>query len=103
MSRMELLLPGDHRTYFDLETSVNGAATLNQRTLETYTRPFPKTPDRWLSHDEFRPLAKARSQTISIRVDAHLLRGLKNRSQTLAVPSSVCGIGLDVLKPRVAR
>jgi hypothetical protein len=67
MRRMELLLPRDHRASFDLETSVNEAATLNQRTLETYTRPFPKTPDRWLSHDEFRSPAKARSQTISIR------------------------------------
>ena len=42
MSRMELLLPRDHITSFDLEISVNEAATLNQCTLETYTPPFQK-------------------------------------------------------------
>lgn len=55
MSRKELLLPQEHIRPFDLETFVNEAATLNQRTLETYTRPFPKAPDRWLSHYQFRP------------------------------------------------
>jgi hypothetical protein len=37
MIRKELLLPRDHRTSFDLETSVNEAAKLNRRPLETYT------------------------------------------------------------------
>jgi len=32
MSRTELLLPQEHITPFDLETCVNEAATLNQRT-----------------------------------------------------------------------
>jgi hypothetical protein len=55
MSRKELLLSQEHLKSFDLETFVNEAATLNQRTLEIYTRPFPKAPDRWLSHYHFRP------------------------------------------------
>jgi hypothetical protein len=103
MIRKELLLPRDHRTSFDLETSVNEAAKLNRRPLETYTQAFPKTPHRWQSSSQFGPLATARSQTISILVDAHLLRGLKKRSQILAVPISVCRIGRALLKPRVAR
>jgi hypothetical protein len=57
MSRKELLLPQELITPFDLETFVNEAAKLNQRTLATYTRPFPKVPDRWLSHYQFRPRA----------------------------------------------
>jgi hypothetical protein len=40
---------------FDLGAFVNAAATLNQRNLETFTTPFPKGPDRWLSHDHFQP------------------------------------------------
>jgi hypothetical protein len=54
MSRTELLLSQEHLRPFDLETFVHEAATLNQRTLETYTRPFPKAPERWLSHYRFR-------------------------------------------------
>ena len=57
MSRKELLLPQEHLRPFDLETFVHEAANLNQRTLETHTRPFPKAPDRWLSHYQFRPRA----------------------------------------------
>jgi hypothetical protein len=34
---------------------VNEAVTLHQHTLEAFTLPFPKAPDRRLSHDEFRP------------------------------------------------
>jgi hypothetical protein len=45
----ELLLPRDHITSVDLEMLVNEVAKLNRRPLETYTQPFPKTPDRWLS------------------------------------------------------
>jgi hypothetical protein len=55
MSRTELLLSQEHLRPFDLEMFVHEAATLNQRTLETYTRPFPKAPERWLSHYHFRP------------------------------------------------
>ena len=55
MSRTKLPLSQEHIAPFDLETFVNEAATLNQRALETFTRPFPKAPDRWLSHDQFRP------------------------------------------------
>jgi hypothetical protein len=55
MSRKERLLPQEHLRPFDLETFVNESATLNQRTLETYARPFPKAPERWLSHYHFRP------------------------------------------------
>ena len=39
----------------DLEAFGNAATTLHQRTLETFTTPFPKGPDRWLSHDQFQP------------------------------------------------
>ena len=99
----ELLLPWGHITSVDLEMLLNEVAKLNRRPLETYTQPSLKTPKRWLSSSQFGPLAKARSQTISIRVDVHLLRGLKKRSQTLAIPISVCGIGRALLKPRVAR
>lgn len=55
MSRKELPLPPEHRRPFDLETFVKEAAPLNQRTLEAFTTPCPKTPDRWLSHDQCRP------------------------------------------------
>jgi hypothetical protein len=41
---------------FDLEAFVQAAATPNQRTSETFTTPFPKAPDRWLSRYRFRPL-----------------------------------------------
>jgi hypothetical protein len=40
---------------FDLETFVHEAVKLNQRTLEDFTTPFPKDPDRWLSHYHFKP------------------------------------------------
>jgi len=55
MSRKELPLPQEHIAPFDLEAFVKEAATLNQRTLEAFTLPFPKAPDRWLSHYYFRP------------------------------------------------
>lgn len=55
MSRKELPLPQEFIAPFDLETFVNEAAKLNQRTLEAFTLPFPKAPDRWLSHYEFKP------------------------------------------------
>ena len=55
MSRKELLLPQEHLAPFDLEAFVNEAATLNQCTVAAFALPFPKAPDRWLSHDQFRP------------------------------------------------
>jgi hypothetical protein len=54
MSRKPLLLPQEHIRPFDLETFVNEATKLNQYTMAIYTRPFPKAPDRWLSHYHFR-------------------------------------------------
>jgi len=55
MSRTKLPLSQEHIAPFDLEAFVHAAATLNQRTLETFTTPFPKGPDRWLSHYHFQP------------------------------------------------
>jgi hypothetical protein len=55
MSRKELSFSQEHIAPFDLEAFVNEAAKLNQRTRETFTLPFPKAPDRWLSHYQFRP------------------------------------------------
>jgi len=55
MSRKELPLPQEHIAPFDLETCVNETAKLNQRTVEAFALPFPKAPDRWLSHYQFRP------------------------------------------------
>jgi hypothetical protein len=55
MSRTTLPLPQERIAPFDLEAFVNAAATLNQRTLEAFTLPFPKAPDRWMSHYHFRP------------------------------------------------
>jgi hypothetical protein len=55
MSRTALPLSQEHIAPFDLEAFVNEAATLNQRTLEAFTMPFPKGPERWLSHYHFHP------------------------------------------------
>jgi hypothetical protein len=55
MSRKTLPLPQEHIAPFDLETFVKEAAQLNQHTLESFTLPFPKAPERWLSHYQFRP------------------------------------------------
>jgi hypothetical protein len=55
MSGKELAVPQEPIAPFDLETFVKEAATLNQRTLEAFTLPFPKSPNRWLSHDQFKP------------------------------------------------
>ena len=55
MSRKELPLRQEHIAPFDLETFVQEATTLNQRILEVFVLPFPKAPDRWLSHYQFRP------------------------------------------------
>jgi hypothetical protein len=44
---------------FDLDAFVSHADALNQHHRETFTTPFPKAPNRWLSHYHFtsRPLA----------------------------------------------
>jgi hypothetical protein len=55
MSRTTLPLSQERIAPFDLETFVNKAAQVNQRTLEAFTLPFPKAPHRWLSHYQFRP------------------------------------------------
>ena len=55
MSRTKLPLSQERIAPFDLETFVNEAVKLNQRTLEDFTTPFPKDPDRWLSHYHFKP------------------------------------------------
>jgi hypothetical protein len=55
MNRTDLPLLEQSSAPFDLETFVKEAATRNQHTLEAFTLPFPKAPDRWLSHDQCRP------------------------------------------------
>jgi hypothetical protein len=55
MSRTTLPLSQARIAPFDLEALVSAATPLNQRTLESFTTPFPKSPDRWLSHDQFTP------------------------------------------------
>ena len=55
MSRTKLPLSQERIAPFDLEAFVHAAATLNQHTLETFTTPFPKGPERWLSHYHFQP------------------------------------------------
>ena len=55
MSRTKLPLPQERIAPFDLEAFVNEATILNQSTLEAFTTPFPKGPDRWLSHYQFKP------------------------------------------------
>ena len=55
MSRTKLPLSQERIAPFDLEAFVTEASKLNQRALESFTLPFPNAPDRWLSHDQFRP------------------------------------------------
>jgi hypothetical protein len=55
MSRTTLPLLQERIAPFDLETCVKEAAELHQRTLEAFTLPFPKAPDRGLSHYPCRP------------------------------------------------
>lgn len=47
MSRKERPLSQEHLVPCDLETCVNKAAPLTQRTLEAFTLPSPKAPARW--------------------------------------------------------
>ena len=55
MSRTKLPLSQERIAPCDLETFVSEAVKLNPRTLEDFTTPFPKGPDRWRSHDHFKP------------------------------------------------
>ena len=55
MSRTKRPLSQERIAPLDLEAFVTEASQLNQRALESCTLPFPKAPDRWLSHDQFRP------------------------------------------------
>ena len=55
MSRKELPFSQANIAPFDLEAFVQEAAQLGQRALEAFAIPFPKAPDRWLSHDQCRP------------------------------------------------
>lgn len=62
MSRSILSLSHEQLTSFDLDAFVAHADALNQHNRETFTTPFPKAPDRWLSHYAFtsRPLVLTR-------------------------------------------
>jgi hypothetical protein len=55
MSRTKLPLSQERITPVDLEAFVHAATTLNLRTVEDFTTPFPKSPDRWLSHYQCTP------------------------------------------------
>jgi len=55
MSRPSLSLSHEQLTSFDLDAFVAHADALNQHNRETFTTPFPKAPDRWLSHYAFTP------------------------------------------------
>jgi hypothetical protein len=57
MSRHSLSLSHDQLMACDLDAFVAHAKILNQHHRDTFTTPFPKTPSRWLSHDEFTPHA----------------------------------------------
>jgi hypothetical protein len=49
MSRTTLPLSQERIAPFDLETCVHEAVTLTQCTVEDFTTPFPKDPERGLS------------------------------------------------------
>ena len=55
MSRHILSLSPEQLTAFDLDAFIAHAETLNQQNRETFTAPFPKASNRWLSHYEFTP------------------------------------------------
>lgn len=48
-------------TSLDLDAFVRQAKALNQQNRERFTRPFPKSPRRWISHPIF-----ARKSGVSI-------------------------------------
>jgi len=50
MSRHMLSLSHEQLTSFDLDAFVTHAEALNQHNREAFTTPFPKAPNRWLSH-----------------------------------------------------
>ena len=55
MSRSILALPPEQLTPFDLDAFIAHAETLNQHNRETFTAPFPKAANRWLSPYAFTP------------------------------------------------
>lgn len=55
MSRHMLSLPHEQLTTCDLGAFVAHAKALNQHNHDTSTTPFPKDPNRWLSHYAFTP------------------------------------------------
>jgi hypothetical protein len=55
MSRHILSLCHEQLTSFDLDAFVAHADALNQHHREVFTTPFPKAPNRWLSHYAFTP------------------------------------------------
>jgi hypothetical protein len=61
MSRHIRSLSPEPLTAFDLDALTTHAERLNQHNRETFITPFPKTPNRWLSH----------YQGISVKRDTH--------------------------------
>jgi len=55
MSRHILSLSHEQLTSFDLDAFVTHAEALNQHNRKAFTTPFPKAPNRWLSHYAFTP------------------------------------------------
>jgi hypothetical protein len=55
MSRHILSLSDEQLTTFDLDALIAQAEVFNQHNRETFTKPFPKAPSRWLSYYEFIP------------------------------------------------
>ena len=55
MSRHIVSLSHEHLTSFDLEAFMTHVAALTQHPREAFTTPFPKAPNRWLSHYHFTP------------------------------------------------
>ena len=55
MSRHIVSLSHEHLTSFDLEAFMTHVAALTQHPREAFTIPFPKAPNRWLSHYHFTP------------------------------------------------
>ena len=87
MSRHILSLCHEQLTSCDLDAFVAHADALNHHNRETCTTPFPKAPNRWLSHDAFtpRPLVLPREGD----VDGGL-RGLVGATMDFSFPRARC-------------
>jgi len=55
MSRHKLSLSPEQLMAFDRDAFVNHAEVLHQHNRQAFTTPFPKAPNRWLSHYAFAP------------------------------------------------